>query len=105
MMPVYSNLDKWRHMPQREPDPKTVCNFCKQVTSEDKLIAGPGVNICTECVELCNEIITDRRSQHRDKAIKEMVKLLCERDTTLTVERAIALASGAFDAGYRKEVI
>lgn len=103
-MPDYSCLNKWSQMPQREPDPKTVCNFCKQVIAEDNLIAGPGVNICTECVELCNEIITDRRSQRRDKAIKEMVKLLCERDTTLTVERAIALASGAFDAGYRKEV-
>lgn len=104
-MPVNPFIEYWRQMPQREPDPKTVCNFCKQVTAEDKLISGPGVNICSECVELCNEIIADRRSQCRDKAIKEMVKLLCEHDTNLTVERAIALASSAFDAGYRKEVV
>lgn len=104
-MSIDSILDKWRQMPQREPDPKTVCNFCKQVTAEDKLIAGPGVNVCTECVELCNEIIADRQDEYRKKAIEEMVKILCERDTTLTVERAIALAGSVFDAGYRKEEV
>ncbi|GEM_PF-1686489 len=104
MMPVNPFIEYWRQMPQREPDPKTVCNFCKQIPAEDKLIAGPGVNICSECVDLCNEIIADRRSQYRAKAIEEMVKLLCECDTALTVERAITLASIAFDAGYRKEV-
>ncbi|MXF49390.1 hypothetical protein GR294_23130 [Raoultella sp. Lac2] len=91
-------------MPQREPDPKTVCNFCKQVTAEDKLISGPCVNICTECVDLCNDIIADRQDVHRQKTIEEIAKTLCERDMALVAERAIALASGIFDAGYRKEV-
>ncbi len=39
------------------------CSFCgksqKQVT---KLIAGPGVYICNECIELCNEIIEEELS-------------------------------------------
>ncbi|EOD9049288.1 ClpX C4-type zinc finger protein [Klebsiella quasipneumoniae] len=91
-------------MPQREPDPKTVCSFCKQITVADKLIGGPSVNICTECVGLCNDIITDRQAEHRKKTIEEMAKTLCESDTALVVERAIALASSIFDAGYRKEV-
>ncbi|PLJ45845.1 hypothetical protein B6J65_21355 [Klebsiella quasipneumoniae] len=91
-------------MPQREPDPKTVCSFCKQITVADKLIGGPSVNICTECVSLCNDIITDRQAEHRKKTIEEMAKTLCESDTALVVERAIALASSIFDAGYRKEV-
>lgn len=94
---------EWRQIPQREPDPKTVCNFCKQVTSEDKMIAGPGVNICTECVELCNEIFADRRTEYRNKAIKDIAQTLCTAEETLTVERAIALAGGVFDAGYRKD--
>ncbi|MCP6628806.1 hypothetical protein NL507_26730, partial [Klebsiella pneumoniae] len=80
-------------MPQREPDPKTVCSFCKQITVADKLIGGPSVNICTECVGLCNDIITDRQAEHRKKTIEEMAKTLCESDTALVVERAIALAS------------
>lgn len=103
-MPDYSCLNKWSQMPQREPDPKTVCSFCKQITVAEKLIGGPSVNICTECVDLCNDIIADRQDVHRKKTIEDIAKTLCERDTALVFERAIALASGIFDAGYRKEV-
>lgn len=36
------------------------CNFCgKSQKQVRKLIAGPGVYICTECIELCNEIIEE----------------------------------------------
>ncbi len=36
------------------------CNFCGKSQQEvPKLIAGPSVYICDECVDLCNEIITD----------------------------------------------
>ncbi len=39
--------------------PKGVkCSFCgKTQDSVKKIVAGPGVYICDECVELCNEII------------------------------------------------
>ena len=34
------------------------CSFCNKTQDEvDKLIAGPGVYICDECVELCSDII------------------------------------------------
>ena len=36
------------------------CSFCgKSQEQVKKLIAGPGVRICDECVELCNEIVTE----------------------------------------------
>jgi ATP-dependent Clp protease ATP-binding subunit ClpX len=36
------------------------CSFCKKSQKEvRKLIAGPSVYICDECVELCNDIISD----------------------------------------------
>ncbi len=36
------------------------CSFCGKGQDEvKKLIAGPTVYICNECVELCNEIIAD----------------------------------------------
>ncbi|NMB38843.1 MAG: ATP-dependent Clp protease ATP-binding subunit ClpX [Firmicutes bacterium] len=36
------------------------CSFCgKQQEQVKKLIAGPGVYICDECIELCNEIIEE----------------------------------------------
>ena len=38
------------------------CSFCgKHQRKVDKLIAGPGVYICNECVELCVEIIAKER--------------------------------------------
>ena len=34
------------------------CSFCGKSQSQvKKLVAGPGVYICNECVELCNEIV------------------------------------------------
>jgi ATP-dependent Clp protease ATP-binding subunit ClpX len=36
------------------------CSFCgKSQEQVRKLIAGPGVYICDECVELCNEILDE----------------------------------------------
>jgi hypothetical protein len=38
--------------------PKLVCSFCgKDQDQVSKLIAGPSVNICDECVDLCNDIL------------------------------------------------
>jgi ATP-dependent protease Clp ATPase subunit len=37
-----------------------VCSFCVKPTSEvAKMVAGPGVFICDECVALCGEIIAN----------------------------------------------
>jgi len=37
-----------------------VCSFCGKTQDEvRKLVAGPGVYICDECVELCNDILTE----------------------------------------------
>jgi ATP-dependent Clp protease ATP-binding subunit ClpX len=33
------------------------CSFCSKKQSEVRLIAGPGVFICSQCVALCNEIL------------------------------------------------
>ena len=36
------------------------CSFCGKTADEvNKLIAGPGVNICDECVALCEQIVDD----------------------------------------------
>ena len=37
-----------------------LCSFCgKNQTEVKKLIAGPSVFICDECVDLCNDIIVE----------------------------------------------
>ena len=40
------------------------CSFCgKSQKQVKKLIAGPGVYICDECIDLCNEIIEEEFSE------------------------------------------
>lgn len=40
------------------------CSFCGKSQKEvKKLIAGPGVYICDECIELCNDIIAEERDR------------------------------------------
>jgi len=53
---VTKGNDKGRHA--------LVCSFCNRSQEEvRKLIAGPGVYICDECIDLCNDIIADEVEQ------------------------------------------
>lgn len=45
-----------------------LCNFCGKSQHEvRKLIAGPSVYVCDECVELCNDIIREELQENRDE--------------------------------------
>ncbi|MET3859483.1 ATP-dependent Clp protease ATP-binding subunit ClpX [Dietzia sp. 2505] len=51
------------------------CSFCgKSQKQVKKLIAGPGVYICDECIELCNEIIESEVEDSQDSALDELPK-------------------------------
>jgi len=51
------------------------CSFCgKSQKQVKKLIAGPGVYICDECIDLCNEIIEEELSQGSEVRFDELPK-------------------------------
>jgi ATP-dependent Clp protease ATP-binding subunit ClpX len=51
------------------------CSFCgKSQKQVKKLIAGPGVYICDECIDLCNEIIEEELSESADLKFDELPK-------------------------------
>ena len=51
------------------------CSFCgKSQKQVKKLIAGPGVYICDECIDLCNEIIEEELSESTDLQWDELPK-------------------------------
>ncbi|MEC8392905.1 MAG: ClpX C4-type zinc finger protein, partial [Actinomycetota bacterium] len=51
------------------------CSFCgKSQKQVKKLIAGPGVYICDECIDLCNEIIDEELSQPSELGFDELPK-------------------------------
>jgi len=63
------------------------CSFCgKNQDQVKRLIAGPGVYICDECIELCSDIIADEfeetieldtKSLPKPREIKKLFRLLC----------------------------
>jgi len=51
------------------------CSFCgKSQKQVKKLIAGPGVYICDECIDLCNEIIEEEFAEHGEVNFGELPK-------------------------------
>jgi ATP-dependent Clp protease ATP-binding subunit ClpX len=56
-------------MKKREEDSNLSCSFCGKSQREvKKLIAGPTVYICDECIELCNDIIAEEYSEEEQPA-------------------------------------
>jgi ATP-dependent Clp protease ATP-binding subunit ClpX len=57
------------------------CSFCgKSQKQVKKLIAGPGVYICDECIDLCNEIIEEELADADDVKLDELPKPMEIRD-------------------------
>ncbi len=51
------------------------CSFCgKSQEQVRKLVAGPGVYICDECIELCNEIIEEEFNEDVEVELKDVPK-------------------------------
>jgi len=51
------------------------CSFCGKTQEQvKKLVAGPGVYICDECIELCNEIIEEELTDDLGVEIGEVLK-------------------------------
>jgi len=51
------------------------CSFCGKSQDEvKKLIAGPTVFICDECIELCNEIMVEEWAQAKSEDVQHILK-------------------------------
>lgn len=55
----------------KNDDKLLYCSFCGKSQHEvKKLIAGPSVFVCDECVELCNDII---REELQEKPMRQLI--------------------------------
>ncbi|MCA9507377.1 MAG: ATP-dependent Clp protease ATP-binding subunit ClpX [Myxococcales bacterium] len=60
-------------MAKRDTTAVLHCSFCKKSQHEvKKLVAGPGVYVCDECIKLCNKIIEEDKAQNTPS---EVIKL------------------------------
>jgi len=51
------------------------CSFCNKSQNQvRKLVAGPGVYICDECIDLCNEIIDEELKDEKEVDFKDLPK-------------------------------
>jgi ATP-dependent Clp protease ATP-binding subunit ClpX len=51
-------------MERHDDNQRLVCSFCgKPQHQVRKLVAGPGVYICDECIDLCNEIVEEEQAE------------------------------------------
>ncbi len=49
------------------------CSFCGKTQNQvKKLIAGPGVYVCNECIDLCNEIIVEELKDEKDVSFENL---------------------------------
>ena len=56
------------------------CSFCgKSQKQVKKLIAGPGVYICDECIDLCNEIIEEELNEGAEVTLDDEIALYRRR--------------------------
>ena len=65
--------NRWHASEKAETFPK--CSFCgKSQKQVKKLIAGPGVYICDECIDLCNEIIEEELAESSELGLDHLPK-------------------------------
>ena len=58
-------------MPKYEETKHLRCSFCGKTQDQvRRLVAGPGVYICDECIELCNDIIREEFAADDQNAIE-----------------------------------
>ena len=63
------------------------CSFCGKNQHEvKKLIAGPSVFVCDECIDLCNDIIKEESEELNDRIVKtESEKLLSPKELSTSL--------------------
>ncbi|MGE9267069.1 MAG: ATP-dependent protease ATP-binding subunit ClpX, partial [Verrucomicrobiales bacterium] len=82
----------------------TMCSFCGKSHSEvKKLIAGPGVYICNECIDVCSTILEKELSGSKNLGVSEAP----EKDSPMPVPADICANLDSFVVGqeYAKRVL
>lgn len=60
-------------MANNKMTPQPICSFCGRTSDEvERLIAGPGVYICNECIEVCESILKEEHRKAEADSVKGM---------------------------------
>lgn len=99
--------EQWEtQVPQFADESKTVtCSFCGKNQQEvRKVIAGPSVHICNECVNLCDEILVKENVKEAASAVQSTEERLCgicmeprETDELIFLPHAAYMCAGCLE--------
>ena len=68
-------------VPPEQPNASMRCSFCKKTRAQVfKIVLGPNVSICDECVELCEEILAEERLKVKTSAAAPAPQLATPRE-------------------------
>ena len=82
------------------------CSFCgKSQKQVKKLIAGPGVYICDECIDLCNEIIEEELAESSEVKLDDLPALSRRRYLMASLAGSSNLFTASFAAGDDASVL
>nr|WP_288698006.1 ATP-dependent Clp protease ATP-binding subunit ClpX [uncultured Allisonella sp.] len=60
-------------MANNKMTPQPICSFCGRTSDEvERLIAGPGVYICNECIEVCDSLLKEEHRKAEADSVKGM---------------------------------
>jgi len=77
--------------PAEKPPNPASCSFCmKSPAAVEKMVAGPGVFICNECVALCVELIETKAKL--PPKVRSWNELLSDEDLLATLPRVAAVS-------------
>lgn len=65
---IVEKAKKYDQLAKFNRDQEVHCSFCgKSQSAVEKIIAGPKVYICNECIELCNDVLKEERQVENSK--------------------------------------
>ncbi|MHA3605053.1 ClpX C4-type zinc finger protein [Yersinia enterocolitica] len=99
MMAMKIDFAKWK---VEELPPGVTCSFCQKPESEVRVITGPAVNICNECVSLCNQILDEEEAERRKTAIDDLLSIYFAGSGDVGNDLDRKAMADIYDAGYRK---
>lgn len=93
-------MDEPKKPHRRKKDPDTLyCSFCNKSHHEvSKLIAGPKVLICDECIEICNEIIVEEQYLLAERKGTLAAYIVEQQEEVAEIQQRILKAARALGA-------
>ena len=81
-------------VPMAEAKPVVRCSFCgKEGSAVAKVVAGPGVYICNECIALCNAILEEDSVSPQEQPRLPMWETMTDEQILAHIPRIAAVVS------------